>query len=100
MHHADCTLQQPCREAPVNQAQPSRRSVPLPSHISTDALLRIGRNAAETIMAGYEYRIFVKALYSSMFSDLGVLNNSRHLRHALYASWFRVVAVEVSLCPR
>jgi len=62
--------------------------VPLPSHISTDALLRIGRDTSETNMAGYEYRIFVKALYPSMFSGLRCADNSRHLRHALYASWF------------
>ena len=34
--------------------QPSRQSAPLPCHISTDALLRIGRNTAETNMAGYQ----------------------------------------------
>ena|ERR1700728_2053511 len=32
----------------------SRQSVPLPCHISTDALLRIGRNTAETNKAGYQ----------------------------------------------
>jgi hypothetical protein len=48
MHHAECTLQQ--KNLPRNLAgtrqsirpQPSRQSVPLPCHISTDALLRSG----------------------------------------------------------
>jgi hypothetical protein len=66
---------EPCRDAPVNQ-EPSRQSVPLRSHISTDALLRIGRDTSETNMAGYEYRIFVKALYPSMFSGLRYTDNS------------------------
>jgi hypothetical protein len=30
------------------------RAVPLPCHISTDALLRIGRNTAELNMADYQ----------------------------------------------
>jgi hypothetical protein len=60
MHHADCTLQQTnwprnlAGTRPSIRPQPSRQSVPLPCHISTDALLRIGRNTAETNMAVYQ----------------------------------------------
>ena len=49
MHHAECTLQQtnlPRNLAGTRQSirpQPSRQSAALPCHISTDALLRIGR---------------------------------------------------------
>jgi hypothetical protein len=60
MHHADRTLQQ--TNVPQNLAgtrqlirpQPSRQSVPLPCRISTDALLRIGGNTAETNMVDYQ----------------------------------------------
>jgi hypothetical protein len=38
----------------LEQSVPSRQSVPLPCHISTDALLRIGMNTAETNIAGYQ----------------------------------------------
>jgi len=34
--------------------QPFRQSAPLPCHNSTDALLRIGRNTAETNTAAYQ----------------------------------------------
>ena len=59
MHHTDGTLQQtnlPRNLAGTRQSirpQPSRQSVLLPCRISTDGLLRIGRNTAETNMAGY-----------------------------------------------
>jgi hypothetical protein len=57
MHDADRTRQQtnlPPNLAETRQLirpQPSRQSAPLPCHISTDALLRIGRNTTETNMA-------------------------------------------------
>ena len=60
MYHADRTRQQtnlPPNLAETRQLirpQLSRQSAPLPFHISTDALLRIGRNTTETNMAGYQ----------------------------------------------
>jgi hypothetical protein len=73
MHHADRTLQQTNLRrnlAGTRQSirpQPSRQSVPLPCHSLTDALLRIGRNAAETNMGG------LPASYSGMMLCYNVI---------------------------
>jgi hypothetical protein len=45
---------EPCRDAPVDQATAIPAISAPPFHISTDALLRIGRNTTETNMAGYQ----------------------------------------------
>jgi hypothetical protein len=44
---------EPCRDAPVDLATAIPAIGASPRHISTDALLPIGRNAAETNMTGY-----------------------------------------------
>src|SRR4051794_3185764 len=73
---------EPCRDAPVNQ-EPSRQSVPLPSHISTDALLRIGRDTSETNMAGFRDRIFLKTVLPPLFFCVRCGANLRPLRFGL-----------------
>src|SRR3954451_18463661 len=92
MQYADCMLQQ--ANLPRNLAGTRQliRSHPgnqclCPPHLDRcAAAYREGYVGNE--YGGLRVRIYVKALCPSMFSDLRRADNSRPLRHALYASWF------------